>query len=153
MIFLGTPHHGAPLERGGNWVNVILELSPYTAALARLAKIRSAGITDLRHGSVLDEDWQHGDRFAHTKKRNLVPLPEGVQCYAIGVSIAKTPTDSSEPPPGDGLVPLRSALGQHADPRLRLTISESRQWVGYGMHHLDLLDNLEVYAQLRKWIS
>jgi pimeloyl-ACP methyl ester carboxylesterase len=78
LVFLGTPHHGAPLERGGNWVNVILELSPYTAALARLAKIRSAGITDLRHGSILDEDWLHGDRFAHaSRKRSPAALPKG----------------------------------------------------------------------------
>jgi pimeloyl-ACP methyl ester carboxylesterase len=81
LVFLGTPHHGAPLERGGNWVNVILELSPYTAALARLAKIRSAGITDLRHGSIFDEDWAHGDRFAHAKsKKGKMALPHGVQC-------------------------------------------------------------------------
>jgi len=153
MVFLGTPHHGAPLERGGNWVNVILELSPYTAALARLAKIRSAGITDLRHGSILDDDWQHGDRFAHSKKRIPVPLPDGVQCYAIGASIAKAPGDSGEPLSGDGLVPVRSALGQHADQSLRLNIPESQQWVGYGMHHLDLLDNAKVYAQLRQWLS
>ncbi len=153
MVFLGTPHQGAPLERGGNWVNVILELSPYTAALASLAKIRSAGITDLRHGSILDEDWQHGDRFAHSRKKIPVPLPEGVDCYAIGVSIAKAPVDSGGPSMGDGLIPIRSALGQHTDKRQRLNIPESQQWVGYGMHHLDLLDNAEVYAQLRKWLS
>ena len=153
MVFLGTPHQGAPLERGGNWVNVILELSPYTAALARLAKIRSAGITDLRHGSILDEDWQHGDRFAHGKKRIPVPLPEGVQCYAMGASIAKAPGAAGRTLPGDGLIPLQSALGQHPDKRLRLNIPESRLWVGYGMHHLDLLDNAEVYAQLRTWLS
>ena len=153
LVFLGTPHHGTPFERGGNWVTVFLEVSPYTAALARLGKIRSAGITDLRHGSVLDEDWLHGDRFARSKKRILVPLPEGVQCYAVAASIAKSPGDAGKSLPGDGLVPVLSALGQHADQKLCLNIPESRQWVGYGMHHLDLLDNAEVYAQLRRWIS
>jgi len=152
LVFLGTPHHGAPLERGGNWLTAILERSPYTAALARLGKIRSAGITDLRHGSILDEDWQHGDRFAHSKKRVPVPLPEGVQCYAIAASIATTPGDPGKPLPGDGLVPVRSALGRHPDPRLCLDIPEPRQWVGYGLHHLDLLDSPEVYEQLRKWL-
>ncbi|HKI50078.1 MAG TPA: hypothetical protein VKA69_12170, partial [Desulfobacteria bacterium] len=29
IVFLGTPHHGAPLERAGNWIDVILEISPY----------------------------------------------------------------------------------------------------------------------------
>jgi len=153
LVFLGTPHHGAPFERGGNWITVILEASPYTAALARLAKIRSAGITDLRHGSILDEDWQHGDRFAHARKRKFVPLPEGVQCYALGVAIAKAAGNPGEPVLGDGLVPLRSALGQHADESLSLHFPESQQWVGYGMNHMDLLDSGEVYEQLRKWLG
>ena len=151
LVFLGTPHQGAPLERGGNWINVILELSPYTAALARLAKIRSAGITDLRHGSILDEDWQHGDRFAHKKRRAVVPLPADVKCYAVGVAIGADAL--SRPLLGDGLVPLRSALGQHPDASRSLNFAPSQQWVGYGMNHLDLLDSAEVYEQLRRWLS
>jgi len=150
MVFLGTPHHGAPLERGGNWVNVILEASPYTAALARLAKIRSAGITDLRHGSILDEDWRHGDRFAHSGNRQHVALPAGVACFAAGAVIAADPKGKGLL--GDGLVPMRSALGQHADPGRALDLPEARQWVGYGMHHLDLLDSPEVFARLRQWL-
>jgi pimeloyl-ACP methyl ester carboxylesterase len=153
MVFLGTPHHGAPLERGGNWINVVLEVSPYTAALARLAKIRSAGITDLRHGSILDEDWQHGDRFAHGRKRKLVPLPEGVQCHAVGVTIAKATGDTGEALMGDGLVPLYSALGLDKGKSGHLDIPESRQWIGHGMNHLDLLDSAAVCEQLRRWLA
>jgi pimeloyl-ACP methyl ester carboxylesterase len=154
MVFLGTPHHGAPLERGGNWVNVILDVSPYTAVFARLGKIRSAGITDLRYGSLLDEDWEHRDRFARSKDtRRTVPLPNGVQCYSIAASIAKRAGNRSEQFLGDGLVPLHSALGQHADPGRNLSFPESRQWIGYGMNHLDLLDRREVYEQIRKWLS
>lgn len=153
MVFLGTPHLGAPLERGGNWVNVVLELSPYTAALARLAKIRSAGITDLRHGSILDEDWQHGDRFAHAKsKKSAMSLPQGVQCFAIGASISKAGGDRKKPRFGDGLVPLQSALGRQKSSRGGLSFPASQQWVGYGMNHLDLLDDTDVYEQLRKWL-
>ena len=153
LVFLGTPHHGAPLERGGNWVNVVLELSPYTAALARLAKIRSAGITDLRHGDILDEDWQHGDRFAHAKaKKHSMSLPQGVQCFAMGVSLSKAGGDPKKPPLGDGLVPLQSALGRKKDGSRSLNFPASQQWVGYGMNHLDLLDDAKVYAQLRQWL-
>ena len=53
LVFVGTPHHGAPLERGGNWVDLLLGASRYSAPLARLGKIRSAGITDLRFGNVV----------------------------------------------------------------------------------------------------
>ena len=153
MVFLGTPHHGAPLERGGNWVNVILELSPYTAALARLAKIRSAGITDLRHGSISDEDWLHGDRFAHSKsKKGTMALPQGVQCFAMGASLSKAGGAPGKPRLGDGLVPLYSALGRQKDGSRDLYFPDSQEWVGYGMNHLDLLDDARVHEQLLKWL-
>lgn len=154
IVFLGTPHHGAPLERGGNWVDVILGASPYSAAFARLGKIRSAGITDLRYGNLVDADWEHHDRFERSKdKRRAVPLPDAVQCYIVGVSISRNAGDLKGQPLGDGIVPLRSALGQHANPGLNLPIPQSRQWIGYGMNHLDLLDRREVYEQIRQWLS
>ena len=65
LAFLGTPHHGAPLERGGHWVDLLLGASKFSAPLARLGQLRSAGITDLRHGNVRDADWTGRDRFAH----------------------------------------------------------------------------------------
>lgn len=153
LVFLGTPHEGAPLERGGNWVNVLLEVSPYSAALARLAKIRSAGITDLRHGSILDEDWRHGDRFARAGGRpTATALPQGVQCFAVGATIGDAQGSPADSILGDGLVPLRSALGRHTNKRLSLNFPESNLWVGHGMNHMDLLDNMEVYTQLKRWL-
>ena len=64
IIFLGTPHHGSPWEQIGAWVGKIPSQSRYAAPFGRLARMRSAGITDLRYGSLLDEDWAGGDRFA-----------------------------------------------------------------------------------------
>jgi len=154
IVFLGTPHHGTAFERGGNWVTVGLGVSRYTAAFARLGKIRSAGITDLRYGSLLDEDWEDRDRFAHARDmRRAVPLPDGVQCYAIGAAIATGESVPNAPLLGDGLVPLRSALGQHPNPARNLSFPESQQWIGYGMNHWDLLDRREVYEQIRLWLA
>jgi PGAP1-like protein len=150
LIFLGTPHHGALVERGGNWVNVCLGLSPYTAPFARLAKLRSAGITDLRYGNLLDEDWQGLDRFEHAGDlRHPVPLPEGVSCYAIAANVGKTTGDLF----GDGMVSINSALGRHEDPGLTLAFAPSRHWIGYGMNHLELLSRASVYEQIRRWIA
>jgi hypothetical protein len=154
LVFLGTPHHGAPLERGGHWVDVILGISPYTAPFARLGKIRSAGVTDLRHGNLLDEDWEGRDRFEHSRDlRRPLPLPEGVRCYAIAATTGKRSGDLGDRLLGDGLVPVASALGRHADPRRGLLFPEARQWIGYGMNHLDLLSRPEVYAQLGRWLA
>ena len=152
IVFLGTPHQGAPLERGGNWTDLILGSSPYTIAFARLGKIRSAGITDLRYGSLLDEDWQGTDRFARSRSNRVVALPSGVKCSAIAASIAEKPSASVKQLLGDGLVPLDSALGRHVDPGKSLAFPKNRQWVGYRMHHMDLLDRKEVYAQLKRWL-
>ena len=39
-------------------------------------KTRSAGITDLRYGNVLDEDWEGGDRFLRsTDRRHALDQP------------------------------------------------------------------------------
>jgi len=153
IVFLGTPHHGAPLERGGNWVDLLLDASPYTTAFARLGKIRSAGITDLRHGYVLDRDWQRTDRFARRRSGPTpLALPTNVQCHAIAASIAKKGSGSRGTLFGDGLVPLASALGQHEDEARTLGIPKSRQWIGHSMHHLDLLDHAQVYTRIRRWL-
>ena len=154
LVFLGTPHHGAPLERGGNWVDVLLGVSRYSAPMARLGKICSAGITDLRFGSLVDEDWNKHDRFARSNDRRVaVPLPQGVACHAIAATTAKTPGDRGGRLIGDGIVPLASALGRHANPRLALQFDESRKWVAYGTNHLDLLNRTDVYAQIKRWLT
>ncbi len=149
MVFLGTPHHGAPLERAGNLVGGLLDLTPYTAPLAGLAQIRSAGITDLRHGNVLDAHWEGLDRFAPPKgPRAPAPLPVGVPCFAIAGRIREHADGI-----GDGLVPVESALGQHADRSLALGIPPERTAVVPGHKHLDLLSSPSVGAQVRDWLA
>jgi hypothetical protein len=154
IFFLGTPHLGAPLERGGNWINVMLDASPYTAAFAKLARVRSAGITDLRHGSVRDSDWAKRDRFAPSGARPArLALPDGVACYAIAASLGKRPGRFGGSLLGDGLVALPSALGRHKDPARALHFPAARQWIGYGMSHLDLLDSPEAGEQVLAWLA
>jgi pimeloyl-ACP methyl ester carboxylesterase len=156
LVFLGTPHHGAPLERAGNWVDIVLGATPYAAPFARLGKVRSAGITDLRHGNLQDVDWAGRDRFEHAPDRRLhlpLPLPEQVRCFVIAASTGQQGGDLKDRLLGDGLVPLDSALGRHRDPARSLAFAETRQWVGYGMNHLDLLNHAEVCARLRQWLA
>jgi pimeloyl-ACP methyl ester carboxylesterase len=92
LVFLGTRHHGAPFERAGQRFELLLEKTPYTAPFALLGKVRSAGITDLRHGYVLEEDWKGHDRFANrADSRRPLPLPKRVQCYTIAATIGHAP--------------------------------------------------------------
>ena len=154
LIFLGTPHHGALLERVGNWVDFILEQNPCTSPFARLGKIRSAGITDLRYGNLLDEDWEGRDRFDHSGDlRRPVPLPANVQCCAIAGTTERQHAGLSCGLPGDGLVSVSSALGRHHEPGRSLAIADTRQWIGYGMNHLDLLNRPAVYRKILHWLT
>jgi len=155
-VFLGTPHHGSPLERGGNLVQSALGVSPYSSPFAHLGKLRSAGITDLRHGNLLDDDWEGHDRFAHRGDvRHPLPLPPGIAFFAV----AATTTAAPEPArpggrlAGDGLVPVESALGHHVHPERTLLFPPSQTWIARGMNHFDLLGRPEVYSRIRDWLE
>ena len=154
VAFLGTPHHGAPLERAGNWVDVLLGSTPYSRPFARLAQLRSAGITDLRYGHVLDADWQGRDRFrTRPDQRTPVPLPAGVACYAVAATLAARRSPVAERLVGDGLVPLHSALGIHDDAGRGLGFAKDRQAVFYRQGHLALLGDAGVARQLEQWMA
>jgi hypothetical protein len=154
IVFLGTPHHGAPLERAGNWVDVILGATPYTRPFAKLGQLRSAGITDLRFGLLTAQDWQGHNRFQKGPDRRLpVPLPEGVACYTVAATTATRRSALADRLVGDGLVPLRSALGLHDETRRTLVFAKPRQCIAYQMNHMELLHRPEVTAQLLDWLA
>lgn len=153
-VFLGTPHHGAPLERAGHWVDVLLEGSPFSRPFARLTRLRSAGITDLRFGHVQDADWQGHDRFRHRPDQRLpLPLPDGVACFAVAATLAARRSRLADRLVGDGLVPLRSALGLHDDPAHRLAFPAAHQYLACRTGHMDLLSDPGVADQLVRWLT
>ena len=152
LVFLGTPHHGAPLERAGNWVDVILGSTPWSRPFARLGHLRSAGITDLRYGHVQEADLQGHDRFRkRPDARHHLPLPPGVPCYTVAATLARQRSPMAERLVGDGLVPLRSALGQHEQAERTLEFPKSHQHVVYGLGHMALLEDAQVAQQLVRW--
>ncbi len=154
MVFLGTPHHGAPLERSGHWFHLFISNNRYLAPFSSLGRIRSAGITDLRHGNLLSQDWHGVDRFVHSEDRRIpVPLPEEIDCYALAATIGKRKSDIRDRLLGDGLVPINSALGIHQNSSLNLLFKPENQVILPGMNHLDLLNRDEVYQQLLKWLA
>lgn len=153
LIFLGTPHHGAPLEKAGSWIDLLLGIHGYTKPLTRLTKIRSAGITDLRHGNILESDWQVRNRFDFsTDKRTPLMLPENVKCYTVATTALANRNKASEHLIGDGLVPLDSALGRHQNKPFTLLFLPENQWIGHDINHMQLLSNPDVYTVIKNWL-
>jgi hypothetical protein len=150
LVCIASPHHGAPLERAGGWVDVLLGASRYSRPLARLGKLRSAGVTDLRFGCVLEEDRDPRGRFATPRDvRRRLRLPPGVRCFAIAAT--RSPRPGERRVASDGLVPVESALGRHARPELTLAFDAT--WIGFGMGHVEVLERPETHAVLRRWLS
>ncbi len=154
LVFLGTPHHGAPFERAGNWVDRILAGTPYTAPFAKLGQLRSAGITDLRFGHVLDEDWQGRDRFSRRPDtRRVVPLPDGVACYAIAATTAARRSALADRLIGDGSFPSTAPSAGIEIRGETWDLPKTSQWIGYRMNHLGLLSSPEVGKRMLQWLT
>lgn len=162
LVFLGTPHHGAPLERLGSWVDGVLGGNIVTRPFAKIGQVRSAGITDLRHGNVLHADWHEAGRFERgPDARRPLPLPAGVACYTVAATTlapGKGPLMAvrealARKMVGDGLVSLESALGLHAEPERCLAFAPENQWIAQGMNHMELLSRPEVARQLVRWLG
>ena len=135
LVTLGTPHFGAPLERGGQRLQDALGWSSYSKPLVALTERRSAGIQDLRHAALREQDWG---------RRSELQLPAHVACYAIAATTASKADGISGRSLGDGLVPLRSALGD---------TPPERQWVIAGTGHFALQNAPAVLAKLKEWLS
>lgn len=153
-IYYCSPHHGSVIERGGFRLQQAVAFSPYTSPLAALGKLRSAGITDLRHGNILDNHWQtydeHTDNLDH---RTAVPLTAGIQHHALAVTLSKTPGQHIGRLLGDGLVHPSSATGRHSEANMNLPFPPENQRILYGIGHLHSLSNLQVKAQLQEWLT
>ncbi|MBI5719210.1 MAG: alpha/beta hydrolase [Burkholderiales bacterium] len=150
LVCLGTPHQGAPLEAAGHGVDLLLGAAPYAAPLARLGKVRSAGINDLRHGSILSGA-AGGDDAAQAQV--TVSLPASARCFAVAASLGPAAGSLKAKLLGDGLVPVASALGHHREPERRLAFAPEHQAVVHETGHLDLLSSAEVFGLLRQWLN
>jgi hypothetical protein len=134
-------------------VDAVLAATPYTAPFARLGRLRSAGITDLRHGTVLDEDRpERGPRQCASGRPRIVRLPADVHCFTVAATTAARRRPLADRLVGDGFVPLTSALGTHHDPRRSLDVPQASQHIVYRTSHLGLLSSPDVTDQLIRWL-
>lgn len=147
VVYLGSPHLGAPAARGVHYLSAALDRAPETQPIARLLRRRSAGIRDLFHGHLTDDDWSttDPDAFYQMVSRDVDLLPTA-EHLVVMASVTRSPRHPIGRIIGDGLVRAPSASGRN-------------KWRHVGFHddasfeigsanHFTLLNNREIYEWL-----
>jgi pimeloyl-ACP methyl ester carboxylesterase len=152
-VTLGSPHLGAPLERGVHRLTALLARLPETRPLSRLLTLRSDGIKDLRRGTLVEADWTGRDLDALTPGEHThVPLHDGARHFVVLATLSRNPEGRVADLLGDLLVPPRSASGDTGDGDRLAFPPDHVHRVG-GMHHFDLLNHPLIYARIRDWLE
>ena len=136
VVFLGTPHQGAVLEKAGQKLDYVISISSYSAPLVKMTQSRSQGIKDLSHGYV-------------SKDHKMVPIPDQIKSYAIAGSTQEQANDGHHKIVGDGLVSVPSALGHHIKGHKLLNILPANQFIIQNVGHMGLLSSHQVFKQLQ----
>lgn len=149
VFCLGSPHQGAPLEKLGHLLTTVLGSvdHPGTRIPAEILRRRSAGIRDLRRGTIVDDASLGLDPGAARERDHLeVPLLDGVAHYFVSATVTRDPAHPLGWLMGDLLVRVSSASGPAASDReFRV---ETRCYSGI-MHH-QVQSHPDVYALLRR---
>jgi pimeloyl-ACP methyl ester carboxylesterase len=143
VVSLGSPHRGAPLEEAVHMAGAALAAVPETRPFAGLLRRRSAGIRDMRRGSLVDADWRDRDPDAlRAAVCEEVPLLDGATHCFVAATVTRTASHPVARLIGDWLV-LEPSASHRAQEALH---------VG-GAHHLALLNHPQVYERLREWLA
>ncbi len=152
VFCLGTPHLGAPLEKAVNAAAWLAALVPEGRPLARLANQRSAGVKDLRYGSLVEQDWRDCDPDEFLRDRcTEVPFLSHTAYYFIGTTVTEYGDHPLGRIIGDLFVQFPSASGNGRRRRLPFAPDNGRH-LG-GLHHFDLLNHPDVYHQIYTWLA
>lgn len=139
LVCLGTPHSGAPLERGVARLARLLGRSRLTSPLTRLLATRSDGIQDLARGYVHSAQWAPGHEAGWRPGAGT-----GVRRLFVSATLSRTEGSAWGHLFGDLLVtPVRAG---------DLTEEADVVWLG-GLNHFGLLHDDAVYTTLRDWLA
>lgn len=156
IFFIGSPHHGAPLEKFGNVVTTVLDKipNPFTYLTKKAINLRSDGIKDLRYGFLVEEDWKGKDLDAfHLHEKTIVPLLPKTDYYVITGTISEDPNSYWTQFFGDAMVRKWSSEGKSGNEKHNLPFLETNKKEIRGVSHIDLMHNKQVYAAIQDWLS
>jgi pimeloyl-ACP methyl ester carboxylesterase len=133
VVTLGSPHLGAPLERGVALGAAALGRLPEAAPFGRILEYRSVGILDLRAGLAPD----------------IQNLPHA-RYHLVAATLAASPRHPVSEAFGDLLVRYPSATGRS---RRGLDMFPDADVLHIRGGHFDLLNHPRVYDALKSWLG
>jgi hypothetical protein len=147
ILYVGTPHFGAPGERLGKLTSEVLRAIPnhYTRLIADIANLRSDGIQDLAHATLREEDraiarsaWDLRDA------RHPVPLLPNIEHHLIAGTLFEDTRLAFLF--GDSVVPVASATYRGLALEL---LPPERVHVLPGLSHIALAHHPAVYQTIK----
>ena len=148
-VTLGSPHLGATLERAVNHAARAAGALRHVRPLARALRSRSVGIQDLRHGNILDEEWDGLALDDRGGRRQDVPLHPGVRHLAVVGLLGKKIDGPVARLFGDGMVTPASAGGTGARSLEQRRFALEDVVVLPGVGHIALVQHPSVYEAIR----
>ena len=133
VVTLGSPHLGAPIERGLHLGASLLGRLPESAPFGRILEYRSVGILDLRAGLAPDIQNLPHARY-HLVAATLAGSHRHPVSEVLGDLLVRYPSATGRPRRGRAMFPDADVLHVRGD-------------------HFDLLNHPEVYDALRTWLT
>lgn len=151
VVTLGAPHTGSWLERLAAQSVAVMSRLPETRPVAEVIRSRSVGIKDLRHGSIVEDDWRdhHPDEVLDDRCTEI-PLPEGVRHHVVAATLTQDPRHPLSRAVGDLLVQDCSAHGRSRTRSIPFETDDVRH-LG-GLTHFALLNHPRVFELLERWL-
>ncbi len=150
LVAVGTPHLGAPLEKGAHALVLGLRVTPESRSIGEFLDQRSAGIKDLRQGSIREADRPGFREVVPSEDSGAdVLFPEHVQQHFVAGVI----TEQSNHPfgllVGDLIVRTGSGTGRGK----HRTVEADHVRVIGKRRHSDLAGDPVVHQQVREWLA
>lgn len=153
VFLLGVPSHGAPLEQLVHVAAFTLATiwNPWTKIIGKAMNLRSAGIKDLRHGYVLDEDWhaRDPDVLALRAPRRALAI-EHARWYVAAATLGARDGVLARVL-GDGLVLGRSSQGRGFGSPAPGVLPKAEVRVFDRTSHIGLMSDPAVLEQILQW--
>ncbi len=148
VVTLASPHLGAPLEKAAHIASWGLRVAPQSRPLAAFLDTRSAGIKDLRLGSIVAGDRGDVDRYSPASVDNFEIL-EGVDHLFVAAVVSSDPGHPLGVLFGDLMVRPGSGTGRGR--RRRIEAKEVR--VLGGLRHSGLIHDANLQNLVIEWLT